>query len=171
MSMGDHVATTVRDFLTDDLHVECSCGWVGEKAATKHGALARLGRSRPRRRRTRRGDTGMIGTTAVMTDQLGYAQDAGEAPLCPACRGGRLHPYAVMFSFPTVINGLHYTSGRVDWLEGWVAVCVGNEAAEKAMTKRYEAMGEEYDPEGEIATLPPCGFSMPLTPRRRGDTP
>ena len=103
-------------------------------------------------------------TTAVPQDMLGYAKDATEQPLCPACHGGRLHPYAVQFDFPTIVDGLHYTSERADWLEGWVAVCVGNQAAEKATAAQYAKMGETYEP-NDLAL--PCGFTMALTPKRR----
>lgn len=106
-------------------------------------------------------------THAIRNDQLGYAQDAAERPLCPACTFGVLHPYAVTFSFPTINNGLHFTSERVDWLEGWVAVCTGNKEYTKAMKARYEKMNEEYDPDNEITESPPCGFSMALTPKHR----
>jgi hypothetical protein len=106
-------------------------------------------------------ETMTAGTTAVMTEQLGYAQDATEQPLCPACRDGRLHPYAVTFGFPMVTDGLHFTGERVDYLDGWVAVCVGNEAYERDMAKR---LAEPYEPN---EPSPPCGFSMPLTPHRR----
>lgn len=114
----------------------------------------------------------MEGTTAVKLDQLGYSCDATEQPLCPACNGGRLHPYAVTFTFPMVIRGLHYTSERVDYLEGWVAVCVGNKAAIQATTERlagYVTDDDPYEPEAEV---PPCGFTMNLTPKQhRGIQP
>lgn len=100
-----------------------------------------------------------------MNSQLGWAKDATEQPLCPACIGGHLHPYAVTFGFPTVVNGLHFTSERVDYLEGWVAVCVGNKAYHKAMVEQYAKTDEEYDPDGEIEIKPGCGFSMALTPK------
>lgn len=103
-------------------------------------------------------------TRAIMSSQLGYAKDATEQPLCPACHGGRLHPYSVTFEFPTVINGLHFTSERVDWLEGWVAVCVGNASYRRDIVAQYAKVGETYEPEDEV---PPCGFAMPLTPKRR----
>jgi hypothetical protein len=106
-------------------------------------------------------------TTAVSLSQLGYAQDAGEQPLCPACHGGHLHPYHVRFSFPTVIRGLNYGIEPTDWLEGWVAVCVGNKQYQAAIKARFAAVGEQWDADNEIEVAEPCGFSMPLTSGRR----
>lgn len=35
-----HQAEIVDDFLSRDLHAECSCGWEGRTAANQHLALA-----------------------------------------------------------------------------------------------------------------------------------
>lgn len=84
----------------------------------------------------------MTGTSAVPHDLL--QRTAGghySPPLCPACVGGRLHPYVVEFflGYP----GFH----GAQWLSGWVAVCKGGKAGEHFL---------EVD-------VPACGFSMALT--------
>jgi hypothetical protein len=112
----------------------------------------------------------MSDTWAVPTDFLAQANmsaDSGQ-PLCPGCNGGRLHPYKVTIG----LEGLNPEGNRapyggwhgVDYLEGWVAVCVGNAAANRKLSERYAALDEEppVDPE-----VPACGFSMPMTPHRR----
>jgi hypothetical protein len=58
-------------------------------------------------------------------------------PACPACRLGWLEPHYVQIWLarpPDRVQGANY-------LEGWVAVCVGGG---------------------------PCGFTMPMTPHRYG---
>jgi hypothetical protein len=39
-SLDQHRAELVDDFLSRDLHAECSCGWIGESAPSPHLALA-----------------------------------------------------------------------------------------------------------------------------------
>jgi hypothetical protein len=39
-SPENHGAEIVDDFLSHDLHAECSCGWVGKSAPNQHLALA-----------------------------------------------------------------------------------------------------------------------------------
>lgn len=73
-------------------------------------------------------------------------------PLCPACIGGRLHPYKVTISLSDGIRPYD----NVDYLEGWVAVCRGN--------RDYWDTLEESE-RGEVSITPPCGFSLPMTPR------
>lgn len=68
----------------------------------------------------------------------------GVGPLCPACISGRLHPYKVEIS----LGPLGYEG--VGYLDGWVAICRGEEDQET---------GEEL--------VPPCGFSMPMTAHPR----
>lgn len=87
----------------------------------------------------------MSGTTAMATDLLTRAAFGHYSPpLCPQCVGGRLHPYVVEFD-------LGYPGWQgVTGLSGWVAVCKGAKA------------GEDFLEED----VPPCGFSMPLTPHR-----
>jgi len=90
-------------------------------------------------------------TTAVPLAYLATAnydrvppEGQGGRPLCPACVGGRLHPYMVEIGL-TQATGWH----GVDYLVGWVAVCVGAKAADGVMAVDVE----------------PCGFSLPMTPR------
>ena len=93
----------------------------------------------------------MSDTTAVPSDYLARANhdrvppegNAGR-PLCPACPGGRLHPYQVTI-------GLNVVGGwkGVDYLEGWVAVCVGARARDGVVAR-------------DVA---PCGFTLPMTPK------
>lgn len=99
----------------------------------------------------------MSSTWAVGLDLLGYKGDATEQPLCPACHGGRLHPYAVSFNFPLAApTGLFHTHEAVDYLEGWVAICVGN--------RQYL---RDRDPKATgVPEVPACGFTMSLTPHR-----
>lgn len=95
----------------------------------------------------------MSETRAVQLEQLVKA-NAGQGPyplpLCPGCIGGRLHPYRVLIPIGPVrgYSGLHY-------LEGWVAVCVGDEDY-----KRERAKTHDYHDNKDC--LPPCGFSMPM---------
>lgn len=99
----------------------------------------------------------MSETRAVPLDQLTRA-NVGEGPyplpLCPGCIGGRLYPYrvAITVGFVQAYHG-------ADYLEGWVAVCVGNETRNREMAKAFPDCGEDPD-------VPPCGFSMPMTPHR-----
>jgi hypothetical protein len=104
-------------------------------------------------------------TTAVNLDLIGY--NDGDQPLCPSCISGRLHPYAVTFSLARAVNGVHHTSERVDWLEGWVAVCVGNRDYRRYQEKLAAEYPNEPDWQHIDSLVEPCGFSMPLTPRRR----
>lgn len=90
----------------------------------------------------------MSGTTAVPSDYLARASQRDDGrPLCPACTMGRLHPYKVTIGL-TVVHGW---SGA-DYLEGWVAVCQGAKAGEHFVVDDH----------------PPCGFTLPMTPHRRG---
>lgn len=92
----------------------------------------------------------MSDTTAVPSAYLARANDdrlppdgQGGNPLCPACIGGRLHPYQVTIG----LNTGHSWKG-VDYLVGWVAVCKGAKAADGVMASDHA----------------PCGFSLPMTP-------
>lgn len=91
----------------------------------------------------------MSETIAVPSDHLARAAMDGSdgRPLCPACSGGRLYPYKVTIGLQAV-----YGWSGADYLEGWVAVCRGAKA------------GEHY---AEV-DLPPCGFTLPMTPHTRG---
>jgi hypothetical protein len=86
---------------------------------------------------------------AVPLDQLRLASAQGPypAPLCPRCISGRLWPYSVSFTV-----GIATPYYGADYLTGWVAVCVGNEGY-----LRENGMGIDEK-------VPPCGFSMNLTP-------
>lgn len=86
-------------------------------------------------------------TAAVPTEVLERASfGSNPQPLCPSqtpdgpCMG-RLHPFHVEIT----LGGFH---GQ-DYADGWVLVCVGQKAGDLL----------ERD-------APPCGFSMPVTPRR-----
>jgi hypothetical protein len=114
----------------------------------------------------------MADTIAVPLDFLAQANMSGSSgqPLCPSCIGGRLHPYRVTIN----LTGLKPEgSGEpyggfygVEYLEGWVAVCVGNEQANRKTRESYAKYDEEppVDPE-----VPACGFSMPMNPRSRSE--
>lgn len=96
----------------------------------------------------------MSDTIAVPLDYLAKANhdDTGQ-PLCPSCKGGRLHPYMVTMSL-NFVTGWH----GVDYLVGWVAVCVGDR------NQRAEAKKRGYEPTF-VEPQPPCGFSMQMMPR------
>lgn len=105
----------------------------------------------------------MTGTTAVPAAHLAQvARLAGGgstgAPLCPACYGGHLHPYKVEISLS---EGIRDWEGA-DYLIGWVAVCIGN---------RNYRDGLEPAEREEIELMPPCGFSLPMTPHLRPNRP
>lgn len=97
----------------------------------------------------------MTGTRAVTSEHLALtarrngAGDLGK-PLCPACYGGRLHPYKVTISLSDGVKGWDGT----DYLEGWVAVCRGNR-------DYWDTL--EGSERGEVSITPPCGFSLPMT--------
>jgi hypothetical protein len=98
----------------------------------------------------------MTGTTAVPSEHLqriGPMVGAGASgkALCPACYGGRLHPYKVIISLSDGVRPYD----NVDYLEGWVAVCRGS--------RDYWETLEESE-RGEVSITPPCGFSLPMTP-------
>jgi hypothetical protein len=102
-------------------------------------------------------------TTAVQLDLLAkvnMSPGSGQ-PLCPRCNGGRLHPYLVEISLSFGVGDRWHGA---DYLTGWVAVCVGNRDDNRQVTETYAKYDEEppVDPE-----VPPCGFSMPMTPHRR----
>lgn len=82
------------------------------------------------------------GTTAVPTSLL--TQGGERRALCPACVGGRLHPYRVELN----LGGWQ----GFDQADGWVAVCDGSQPD----------LGESDEP------AEPCGFAMPITPHRIG---
>lgn len=103
----------------------------------------------------------MSGTIAVDASRLGFPGFTGE-PLCPACMGGRLHPYVVTFELPA--TGVNYTGELVDSLSGWVAICVGNRRYLRDRARRLAEVGAPVPEEIEVQ---PCGFSMPLTPHVR----
>lgn len=85
-------------------------------------------------------------TTAMPLDLLNQVNHGSGQPLCPACNGGRLHPYHVTFG-TGVVPGQGWQGA--DYLTGFVAVCRGS--ADRA---------------GPV--IEPCGFSMPLTSGRHG---
>lgn len=90
----------------------------------------------------------MTGTRAIPLDLLtAVSYGVDQRPLCPACHGGRLHPYIVNITLSHGPNPVH----GADYLTGWVAVCVGSQD---------DPMLDEQ--------VEPCGFSMPMTPRRAG---
>jgi hypothetical protein len=98
----------------------------------------------------------MSDTIAVPLDFLTKANLGDTAqPLCPACVGGHLHPYKV--TIPLNVMPGHGWKG-VDYIEGFVAVCVGDQFERIAAEKdgRTPAM---------VNPCPPCGFSLPMTPR------
>lgn len=93
----------------------------------------------------------MSGTTAVSYEVLADRNFPGTGqPKCPGCVGGFLHPYLVEFTLP--LDGWQ----GVDYLTGWVAVCVGNDHDRRA---RPDVAAD--------VEVPACGFSMPLTPHYR----
>jgi hypothetical protein len=112
----------------------------------------------------------MSDTIAVKLEFLAKANMSGDTgqPRCPGCRGGRLHPYRVTINLTGLDpEGSAASYGGwylVEYLEGWVAVCVGNEAANRKIREVYAGYGEEAPVDPEV---PPCGFSMPMTPGRR----
>lgn len=103
----------------------------------------------------------MSTTWAIPSDWLARSNRTSTTgrPLCPACKGGYLHPYKVEMSLSADPQGWH----GVNALVGWVAVCFGNKDEAEHSRRLYEEAGEtppEDDPLHE-----PCGFSMPMTPR------
>lgn len=97
---------------------------------------------------------------AMPLDLLAARNEAGYGsgqPLCPACIHGRLHPYRVTI-------GLGGYQG-VDYLDGWVAMCVGN-AEDNQLTVEQLRRAGEVDPKPMAADVPPCGFTMAMTPGR-----
>jgi len=81
-------------------------------------------------------------TQAMSSDM--FREGRNPLPLCPGCTGGRLHPYKVSINL-----GPHGWQG-VEYLDGWVAVCIG-----------------DHNPHGYLVEpAKPCGFSMPMTPHR-----
>lgn len=98
----------------------------------------------------------MTGTRAVPLSAL-PALNGGHGtgqPLCPACNGGRLHPYEVTVIVPGT-TGVEALVGKT--LTGWVAVCKGNADYLRHPDYQEDAEGLELSP--------PCGFSMTLQPR------
>ncbi len=83
----------------------------------------------------------MSSSTTAVPGSLLVGGSARRA-LCPACVGGRLHPYRVQVGLGGFAG---YSYG-----EGWVAVCAGSSA---------ELGEEEFQ-----AAAEPCGFAMPITP-------
>lgn len=106
----------------------------------------------------------MADTIAVQLDYLARMnRTSGPTgqPLCPSCRGGRLHPYLVTFNLTEIPGrGWHGPDG----LTGWVAVCVGNESYVRAVQDQAATCGEAYEAGPGQS---PCGFSMPMTPHLR----
>ena len=85
----------------------------------------------------------MSETWAVPTAVLDEYSGAGRGrPLCPACTGGRLHPFKVSINLG--VRGFQGITG----LEGWTVVCAGT------------------DPLDSFPAAGPCGFSMPMQPVR-----
>jgi hypothetical protein len=81
------------------------------------------------------------GTTAVPTSLIVNRAMGVRRSLCPACFGGRLHPYKVEVS----LGGFQgYRSA-----DGWVVVCVG----------------ADPDTDGSEQRIESCGFSLPVEPR------
>jgi hypothetical protein len=103
----------------------------------------------------------MSDTTAMPLELLNMASHGHGQPLCPGCRGGRLHPYKVEFPV-SVVPGTGWQGS--DFLFGFVAVCVGNASYRRDRQKADP--GLSADDLGD--EVPPCGFSMPLTARRHG---
>ncbi len=89
----------------------------------------------------------MSQTRAIPTADLYPSGTERDQPLCPACRGGRLHPYLIEF---TVFPQEHALRARMGGgvgptvLNAWVAVCRG----------ARDESGTALDP--------PCGFSVRL---------
>lgn len=83
-------------------------------------------------------------TTAVPASLM---QQFGQGrALCPACVGGRLHPFHVVLNLGGFLG--------YDAAVGWVAVCAGSQPELGENDLREPAQ--------------PCGFSMPITPCRVG---
>ncbi len=104
----------------------------------------------------------MTGTTAVPLETLakaGMATDSGQ-PMCPRCKIGFLHPYMVDIGLE--VDGESWYG--VDYLIGWVAVCVGNADDVDARERIYRQAKEL--PPAEVVH-PPCGFSLPMAAKRR----
>lgn len=105
----------------------------------------------------------MSDTWAVPLDMLAAANRTSTTgqPLCPACKFGRLHPYRVEMSLSDHPHGWH----GANYLEGWVAVCVGDGMWRQRRAELRAEAGEPAD-DDESVEQPTCGFSMPMTPRR-----
>ncbi len=112
----------------------------------------------------------MTGTTAVQLDYLAKMNRGGGPttgqPLCPACNGGRLHPFVVEINLAE-IPGRGWQGA--DGLVGWVAVCRGNAQYNRVVREWYASQGENYGEDTD--DQPACGFSMPMTPRDFGQRP
>lgn len=102
----------------------------------------------------------MSDTRAVPLAQLVKA-NVGEGPcpqpLCPHCVGGRLHPYRV---------SIHVEYQDAEWVDGWVAVCVGNDTYRRETAKAYNHDPDDPTGDAYAPLVEPCGFSMPMTPHR-----
>ncbi len=102
----------------------------------------------------------MSDTIAMPLELLDTVNHGNGQPLCPGCVGGRLHPYKVTFGTNQMLTGMGWQF--TDFLEGFVAVCVGNRDHRRAWAKRDpEVSSDDLGPE-----VPACGFSMPLTAGR-----
>jgi hypothetical protein len=84
------------------------------------------------------------GTIAVPLALIATPDGRKRRALCPACHGGRLHPYYVQLS----LEGFY----GMAYADGWVAKCAGS--------------NPQYGETDLVKPLKPCGFSMPLTAHR-----
>lgn len=105
-------------------------------------------------------------TRAVPTDVLEAANPdvLTSTPLCPACQVGYLHPFHVSVG----LRGGGATGFEgADFLFGWVAICQGNAEYVRRRRQLFIAGGDVDEP---LETVAGCGFSMPLTAGRIGNT-
>jgi hypothetical protein len=102
--------------------------------------------------------TGGSQTFAVQLGWLAAAAGPGSTgqPLCPACDGGRLHPYLVEFGLTSPAGEAWHGA---DFLAGWVAVCVGNA---DQLQLDDELRRQLQLPAEAVPVRPGCGFSLPM---------
>lgn len=81
-------------------------------------------------------------------------------PLCPRCRVGYLQPFHVTIGLRG--GGVTGFEGA-DFLEGWTAICHGNQPFRETVAEMARNVTGHDDELPEVEVSPACGFSMPMT--------